>query len=306
MILVTGASGLLGASILMQAREQGRTVAGISKRNILRGPGFDCHQVDLEDFDATRRIVAALRPASIIHSAAATQVDWCEDHGEQTDRLNVCVSSFLAALAAEMGASFLFVSTDSVFDGEKGDYSEEDPPAPLNVYAKSKLAAEKEVSGIHPSPLIVRVNMYGWNAQEKKSLAEWVLGELRAGKQVPGFTDIHFCPILGNHLAEIFLSMLDRGLTGTYHVAGAESISKYEFAKRVAGTFGLRADWVVAARASEAKFRAPRPRNTSLRTDKICKDMGTPMPSVDCGLRKFRALREEGYVQQLKEYLAGA
>jgi dTDP-4-dehydrorhamnose reductase len=306
MILVTGASGLLGASILVEARKQGQRVAGISNRHAFRLSGVDALRVDLEDFDATRRTVAGLRPASIIHCAAATNVDWCEDHQEQVHRLNVGAAGLLAELAAELGVPFLLVSTDSVFDGEKGNYSEEDPPAPLNVYARSKLEAEAEVSCAHPSPLIVRVNIYGWNAQEKKSLAEWVLGELSAGNQVPGFADIHFSPMLVNHLAEILLGMLDRGLSGVYHVVGAESISKYEFARRVAVTFGLDREQVVEARASEGKLRAARPRNTSLCTEKICKDLGKAMPGVDCGLRKFRALRAEGYVQQLKSYLAEA
>lgn len=306
MILVTGASGLLGASILLEAAAQGRRVAGISQRHIFHPSGVDAFRVDLEDFDATRKTVASLRPASIIHTAAATNVDWCEDHEEQVHRLNVGATAFLAGLAAELGVPFLLVSTDSVFDGHKGNYSEEDLPAPLNVYARSKLAAETEVGRAHPSALIVRVNMYGWNAQKKKSLAEWVLSELSAGNQVPGFTDICFSPMLVNHLAEILLGMLDCGLSGVYHVAGAESMSKYEFARRVAITFGLDGGRVVAAQASEAGLRAVRPRNTSLCTKKICKDLGRAMPSVDCGLRKFRALRAEGHIEQLKSYLTEA
>src|SRR5579863_1102923 len=163
MILVTGASGLLGAAVLLQAREWGRQVAGISKQHVLRVPGIDVYPVDLGEPAATRKIVETLRPTLVIHCAAATNVDWCEEHPEQTHRLNVCVSSFLAELAREMGAAFLFVSTDSVFDGKKGNYSEDDPPGPLNIYAKSKLAAEKEVLRTHHSALVVRVNIYGWN-----------------------------------------------------------------------------------------------------------------------------------------------
>ena len=306
MILVTGASGLLGAAIILRAREMGERVAGVSNRHLFRVPGVDAYSVDLRDFAAARKIIMTLRPASVIHCAAATDVDWCEGHPELAHRLNVCASAFLAELAREMNAKLIYVSTDSVFDGDKGNYSENDLPDPLNIYAKTKFMAEQEVLRIHPSPLVVRVNIYGWNAQNKQSLAEWMLGQLSAGKQVPGFSDVYFSPMLANDLAEILLTMLDRGMSGLYHVAGSESISKYEFASRLATTFGFKPEHVLPIRAAEAKVRAPRPHNTSLSTWKVSKDLGSAMPNVESGLRKFKALREQGYVQQLKSHLTGA
>jgi dTDP-4-dehydrorhamnose reductase len=306
MILVTGASGLLGAAIVLRACEIGKQVVAVSNRHLLRMPGVEACRVDLTDFPATRKIITTLRPASVIHCAAATNVDWCEDHVEQAHRINVCASSFLAELAREINARFVYVSTDSIFDGEKGNYSEVDRPGPLNVYARTKFAAEQDVVRIHQNSLVVRVNIYGWNAQDKQSLAEWIVTQLSAGKELAGFTDIYFAPILVNHLAEILLTMLDRRMSGLYHVTGSETISKYDFAKRVAVAFGFKPERVVAVRAQEAKLRAPRPRNTSLNTEKICKELGRPMPDIESGLRMFKALHEEQYVEQLKSYVSGA
>src|SRR5206468_3889008 len=109
---------------------------------------------------------------------------------------------------------------DSVFDGRRGKYSETDQPAPLNVYARSKWQAEQKVAERYPAAVIARVNIYGWNAQEKLSLAEWFLRRFAEAEYVPGFTDVIFCPILVNDLASVLLQMLERGLNGLYHVTG--------------------------------------------------------------------------------------
>jgi dTDP-4-dehydrorhamnose reductase len=303
MIVVTGASGLLGVSVVTVARDLGREVVGIAHRNLLRVPETRIFGVDLTDRKAVGALFAPLQPKSIIHCAAATNVDWCEDHPEVAEQVNVQASSFLAEIAQELNARFVYISTDSVFDGKRGNYSETDQPAPLSVYAKSKWRGEQEVLRRHSSPLIVRVNIYGWNTQPKHSLAEWVLDEIGAGKRVRGFADVYFCPLLANHLAEVLLTMLDRGLSGIYHVVSSERISKYDFAKRVAMTFNLGMDCVMPMSILAAKLRAPRPIDPSLNTAKIRAALGRPMPDVDTGLRRFRDLHESGYHNQLKSFL---
>src|SRR6266568_4754043 len=115
MILVTGASGLLGANILSRARDQGLEVAGLCHRHILNVPGIEMLSVDLTDDLATRQLFMLLRPAGIIHCAAATNVDWCEDHPETAERLNGQVSGTLAAISFELNCRFVYVSTDAVF-----------------------------------------------------------------------------------------------------------------------------------------------------------------------------------------------
>jgi dTDP-4-dehydrorhamnose reductase len=306
MIVVTGASGLLGASLVMLGRDLGREVIGVCHRHLLRIPGVRICQANLADRQAMRNLLVPLRPKSIIHCAAITEVDWCELHPEETEEVNVQASSALAELAQELNAQFLYVSTDSVFDGTRGNYSEDDQPAPLSVYAKSKWRGEQEVLCRHSSPLIVRVNIYGWNAQPKQSLAEWILDDVRTRKPVSGFADVYFCPMLANDLAEVLLTMLDLGLNGIYHVAGSERISKYDFATRVAKTFSLATDCVVPTSLVEARLVAPRPVDSSLNTEKVRIALGRPMPDVDQGLRQFRLLHESGYQNQLKSFLVGA
>src|SRR5262249_50779962 len=194
MILVTGSSGLLGATLVMSAVEQRRDVVGLYRRHAVHQPGIQFRSVDLTDEIQTRRAFDEFRPTAIVHCAAATNVDWCQQNPDAAYRANVLASIQIAQLAAELKAHLLFVSTDSVFDGSHGNYSETDAPAPLNFYAQTKVQAEQEVLRHCPSAAIARVTLYGWNFQSKHSLSEWVLGELKKGHNVPGFTDVIFCP----------------------------------------------------------------------------------------------------------------
>jgi dTDP-4-dehydrorhamnose reductase len=256
---------------------------------------------DLTDFSGVRALVSKLHPTGIIHCAAATSVDWCEDNSVETDRINVQASVHLSGLAAELNAKFIHISSDSVFDGSRGQYSETDEPYPLNVYAESKLRAEREVMHVNPRAVVARVNIYGWNMQQKQSLAEWILTQLSSGKQVHGFTDVIFSPLLVNDLAEALLQMLDVELTGIYHVAGSEATSKFEFARTLARIFCADDGLVVPVRVSDANLRARRPCNTSLTTQKVQLALGMRMPGVEAGLHRYKSLQDGGYVQRLKD-----
>jgi len=305
MILVTGASGLLGASVVSLAQEQGREVVGLYHRHPLHIDGVKLLAADLSDHDETRRIFQELAPSSVVHCAAATDVDWCEEHPDEAHRVNVMVSATIAGICSRSGARLLYISTDSVFDGERGNYSETDTPRPVNVYAKTKLQGESELLRRNPTAVIARVNLYGWNAQNKQSLAEWVLKQLTLGSPVPGFSDVFFCPVLANDLAEVLLMLLDQNLTGLYHVVGSEPVSKYEFARRIASTFGFDPAQVVPTRMADARLKAQRPRNTTLNTGEICSALRRPMPDVDAGLRRFAQLRASGYADRIKSHLTG-
>jgi len=303
MLVVTGASGLLGASVLKSAADLGWKTVGLCHRHVLQNPAVPTIGIDLTDQSATRRLLFELQPDAILHCAAVTNVDWCEENPRQAMAINATASGFLADIASALKARFLYVSTDAVFDGKKGNYVETDAPNPLNVYADSKLAGEQETQCRNPLAIIARVTIYGWNAQNKDSLAEWILKKLEQGEDIAGFTDVFFTPILVNDLSPFLLAMLQQRLTGLYHVAGSERISKFEFAKRVSTTFGFDVERIKPCRVQDVKLRAARPLDASLNTEKIRQSLGHMMPDVDSGLRTFRELRLHQYPHQLKSYL---
>ena len=157
MLVVSGASGLLGASVLRSAQEAGweKDVVGLCHRHLIRDPSLRIARIDLTDSLATRGLFSDLlsdhrfdvrsdsRPHAIVHCAAAADVDWCEANPEEAEAINGGASALLAEIAASFNVRFVYISTDSVFDGKRGGYIETDEPAPLNVYARSKIGASE-------------------------------------------------------------------------------------------------------------------------------------------------------------------
>jgi len=290
----------LGATLVITAREKISDVIAVCGSHRFEPRGVTAFQADLSDEKTATDLIVSLRPDVVIHCAALADVDACELRPEAATRINVGMTGHLLEGASRLRARMVYISTDHVFDGEKGNYCEEDPPAPVNLYARTKLEAEKLVLGAGEQHLVVRTNIYGWNFQNKQSLAEWILARLETGQRVPGFSDVYFSPILVNDLSDWLLRMIAANLGGLYHVSGGEGLSKMEFAVRLARVFGLGETLVDSVRLQDAQLRTPRPRNLTLDTTKIRTALGTAMPGVDGGLRRFKELRGSGFVEELK------
>lgn len=304
-VLVTGASGMLGANFMLSAEERGWTATGVYHRHPVHFPRALAMGEDLTKESAALGIVRSVHPSWVLHCAAATDVDWCQDHPDEAWRANVLATRNLAAAAREADARFVYLSTDAVFDGTRGGYAESDSPAPVNIYGKTKWEGEKAAWEILKDPLVVRTCIYGWSVTKNMSLAEWVLARLELGEIVPGFHDVIFSPILVNDLNEIIFDMIERKLEGVYHVTGSKAVTKYEFARRIARTFGFDPDSVAPISVETAQLRAPRPRNTSLRTDRARKTLKREMPDVDSGIRRFKAFRDKGFLEELRSCRGG-
>jgi dTDP-4-dehydrorhamnose reductase len=302
-VLVTGASGLLGANLALTA--SGHEVIAASHAHPVGAGEIRGLQADLSVPGVAREVVDEIRPDWVVHCAAATDVDACEADPQTAQRLNVEMARRVAEAARAAGARLVHVSTDAVFDGLRGAYVEEDPARPVNVYARSKRAGEVAVAEACPEALIVRTNIYGWNAQPKDSLAEWFIRRLEARQECHGFADVFVSPILATDLAAMLLRMLQAGLSGLYHVAGAECVSKHAFGIHVAGAFGLDAGLIRPASVDEAGLRAPRPKKLCLRCDRASRALGMRMPGLEEGLTRFRMQRSDGHRDRLHAMLRG-
>jgi dTDP-4-dehydrorhamnose reductase len=250
--------------------------------------------------------VRETRPDRIIHCAAATDVDGCQRQPAEAFRLNRDMAGAMAAAAERHGASLVHISTDNVFAGERADYGEDDEPHPINTYGQSKLDGERAVLRAAPQALIVRTNIYGWNAAAKESLAEWFLSRCEAGISSPGWTDVWSTPILVNDLAQILLRLMAAGCAGVFHVGGGTCLTKLEFGRRVAAMFGHDPELVRPSTIGEAALAAPRAARLCLRGAKAEAVLGRPLPTVDEGLRRFQTMRADGALRRLKGLLASA
>ncbi len=298
-ILVTGASGLLGLNTALEAARSGHEVFGTAHSHALRTEEFQVLYADLLAPGAVERILDQTRPDWVIHCAALAVVDACEADPELAVKLNRDLPAQLAKNVARGGARLVHVSTDAVFDGLRGDYTEEDVPRPLSVYARTKLAGEQAVAEHHPQAAIARVNLYGWSLSGKRSLAEFFFYNLQARKPVMGFTDVYFCPLLANDLAQILLKILAAGLSGLYHVVSSQAITKYDFGVAVARRFGFDEGLIAPVSVEQGGLKAARSPRLTLRADRLAKALHEPLPAVSPGLEHFYRLYRQGYPQEL-------
>jgi dTDP-4-dehydrorhamnose reductase len=232
-------------------------------------------------------------------------LDACEADPLLAKQLNTELPHTLASHVARSGARLLHVSTDAVFDGLRGDYTEEDIATPVGVYSRTKLEGELAVAKADPRAIIARVNLFGWSLTGNRSLAEFFFNNLSLGKQVMGFTDVFFCPLLVNDLADIFIKMLEKDLSGLYHVVSSESLSKYDFGFRLAQRFSLDSGLINPTSVTQSGLKASRSPNLTLRSDKLATALGESLPKLSTGLDKLYTLYQQGYPQMLHSFGVG-
>jgi dTDP-4-dehydrorhamnose reductase len=299
-ILVTGASGLLGINLALEASRE-HSVLGLVNGNRIKTDAFTVIEGDLLVPGTAERLLDETQPDWVIHCAALANLDACEVDPARAQQLNTEVPRKLAQIVARGGARLLHVSTDAVFDGQQGGYSETDRPNPVGIYSRTKLEGELAVLDADPRAIVARVNLFGYSLGGKRSLSEFFLYNLQAGRTVLGFTDVFFCPLLANDLARQFLAMLEQGLSGLYHVVSSECLSKYDFGVRLARRFSLDESLIQPASVTEAGLKAARAPNLCLRTDKFTLALGTPPPTASAGLERFYRLYQVDYPLKIKQ-----
>ncbi|MFH1664875.1 MAG: SDR family oxidoreductase [Candidatus Omnitrophota bacterium] len=296
-VLITGFSGLLGSNLAFEFKDRYAIVGQYNRhRPGIKGVGL--LQCDLSS-DFIRKVLD-VRPEVIIHTAALTNVDYCEEHPEETYDINSRSAGDLAKAASSMGAKIVFISTDSVYRDTPGKaYKEMSSPLdPLNVYSKSKLRGEEMVSGACEDYLIIRTTIYGYNYQDKLSLGEWVLYNLGNGKPIKMFDDVFFNPILVNDLASAIYVLIEKDLSGVFNVDSRGSISKYGFGVKIAERFDLDPGLISPVSVSDHDFTAKRPRNMVSDVSRILEY--ADVPTIAQGIEHFRDLYMQEYPQRLK------
>ena len=305
-LLVTGVSGLLGLNLAWLARDRFRVTGVLRGERAVAAPQNTPFEVIAADLTAPGQIEWVLeqaQPDVIIHCAALTDVDRCEMYPEEAHRINAWLPGALARAASQSGARLVHISTDAVFNGLRGNYTESDAPCPINVYGQTKLEGERAVASTNPEALIARVNFYGWSWQGQRSLAEYFYNNLSASRPVFGFTDIIFCPLLVNDMVEILLRMESGGLNGIYHVASPEKLSKFAFGRLLARHFGFDEQLILPASYKIAHLTAQRAPLLTLNGEKLAARLGEMLPDQETAMQRFTELFHQGYPQALRAAL---
>jgi len=275
-LVVTGAGGGLGRAFIAQVPAHHEVRA------------FDHQELDVGDHDAVMRTIPPCEPDAIFHFAAFTDVDGCELDPSRADRDNAQGTRHVAIAARDCGAVLLHVSTDYVFDGAKGSpYDEHDEPAPLSVYGRSKLEAERSARELVREHVVVRTG-YVFGAGD--DYASRAIEALRRGEPAGGIRDRFGSPTFVHDLAARLLPLVVTGRFGTYHVAGPEPACWFDVLSRAKAIGGL--PGAVQPQEAVALGRpAPRPANSSLTSVALGPAGIEPLPPLDDALERLLAAR---------------
>jgi dTDP-4-dehydrorhamnose reductase len=294
-LLVTGASGMLGYYLARLAVND-YEVWGSYRSFPVKIAGVKTFSLALEDQKGLRESVVSIRPDGIVHAAAFTDVDECETDRDSARKINVEGTAALARAAEEISARVIYISTDYVFDGKKGEYGEDDPTNPQNYYGESKLLGEFAVSENCSNGLILRTSIFGLKVPPKTGMMETLLDALAGKAPLARFADQFSSPIYTGQLSRLILDLLHRRVGGLFHVGG-ERVSRLQFAKEVADVFLLRDAKFQSVSFNPIAGLATRPRDSSLRSQKLQDFLRTPLAQIREGLKELKkdlkALRGE-------------
>lgn len=272
-LLVTGGSGYLGGWVARLAHARWDVTATFLAHPADE-PGVAWQQLDVRDQAAVASLVERVHPDVVVHTAALNP-----GQGADFEATNAGGARHIARAAAASGARLIHVSTDVIFDGEKGRYVEEDQPNPLSPYAQSKVLAEEEVLISGAEAVIVRTSLiYGWRPTIGRQ-TRWILDSLQARRPVHLYTDELRCPIWVESLAAALIELAGNDYTGILHVAGAQALSRYAFGVRLMRFHGVDPSPIVPCRSRESGLR--RLLDGTLDCSRARALLHTPLPGVD-------------------------
>ncbi|MDD1767211.1 MAG: dTDP-4-dehydrorhamnose reductase [Methanomassiliicoccales archaeon] len=291
-IAVVGAGGLLGQYVAAKALGKGYQVLGTFHDTSIPPSGIEAARLDITDADEARQVLRGFGPEAVILASALTNVDFCERNPSKAWAVNAEGTLNIAQACDLVGARLLYLSTDYVFNGEKGSpYLEFESPDPLSIYARTKLEGERLTMDASTKNVVCRVSvLYGWNRlSQKQNFVTWVIDSLRKGKEVQLFRDQTVSPTYVPHCADVLLGLLESNARGIFHTSGPDCASRYDIGMKIAEVFQLDASLIKSAMTDESKLVARRPACSCLDVGKAEGELNMKMLSVEEGLRDMRS-----------------
>lgn len=284
-ILVTGASGLLGSNLMYCLKDQ-HDFCGLYHTHKIMIDGTTMRRCDLRDQGAVKDVIDSFNPEIVLHCAAEVNVEQCETQPTLTRQVNVEATRNIVDVLKGSTTKLIYISTDLIYDGVKGDFSEDDNVGPLNIYAQSKLDGEQEALK-RKDTLVLRTNFFGWNVYERESLGEWVINRLKENRQIRGFTDTRFSSIYTFDLVQIIDEIIQKDFSGVYNLGSKDSLSKNDFALTIANKLKLNANLIMPISVDEFNFKAKRSKDLSLNISKLKNNIESNIPSIEESIDHF-------------------
>jgi dTDP-4-dehydrorhamnose reductase len=285
-LLITGFNGFVAGSVIAHAKGKWE-IHGIDlAESPANDPDVFYHTLDLLDETKLTDLFHKISPDAVIHTAAMANIDVCQNNQEKAEKVNIGITKTIAGLCLETGAKMIFCSTDTVFDGKKGNYNETDLPNAVNFYAETKIKAEQIVLSASDNNVVTRLSLVMGlpvMGQGNSFLAD-TIEKLKKGLQVPFPANEIRTPLDVITLGKALVELAGNQFGGIVHLAGNTKINRYEMARQIASTLGYSPDLIQSTDSNAMEGRAPRPNDASQDNSLAKKILQTPMRSLTEGL----------------------
>lgn len=292
-ILLFGSNGMLGQRLtdrILKDNKYELYCSSFEDESFVDGVNYT--KADITSKDDLRNLIKGIHPNIIINAAAYTNVDKAEEERELCWNINVKALEYISMFCKVLeDIHLVHVSTDYVFDGNNGPYSEDDRLNPIGYYAKSKLAGENAVIASGIKYTIIRTNvLYGPAKKGRPDFVKWVIDSVRAGKQINIVDDQINNPTFLDDLANGIFLAVDKNKQGIFHVGGKEFLNRFDFTLRIADYFNLDKALIKPITTAELKQKAKRPLKSGLKVDKATKELGYKPTDVE---QTFEIMKQE-------------
>ena len=287
-ILITGISGFLGWNLACRLKDRYR-IYGTCLDNLVSIPDVESFTVDLSDWSKIEKLCQAVNPTVIVHTAAYSNPDYCELHHKEALTLNTFATRELAKSANRLGCRLIYTSTDFVFDGNRGDYSEADNPAPVNYYGKTKFLGELEITNHCSHYVTLRIGtLYGRGNGIRPNFFEVLEQQLLAGKKPSCIVDQYRTFLFIEDVVQAISQLIgEKSLKGLFHLGGPEKASRFQFAEKLCAVVGAPVSLIEKIRLADFPSAAARPPDCSLNSNKIRKALSLNLSSISQSLDRL-------------------
>ena len=279
-LLITGSNGFLGWNICRLAKGAWHLFGTVYSHQV-EIPNVNTIKVDLTNHSELKRVFEEIRPDAVIHTAAASEPNYCEVNPDVSHLINVEASVNIALLCSDYMIPYVYTSTDLVFDGLKAPYRESDPVCPVNVYGEHKAQAEERILKVYPQSAVCRMSlMYGLSGPVAKSFIQPMLLAMKEGRELSLFVDEFRTPLSAvAAVAGLFLAL--NKVRGIIHLGGKDRISRYDFGKLMQRIFRFENARIKPSKQDDIHMAALRPTDVSLDSSKAAALGFRPLPLVE-------------------------
>lgn len=285
-LLVTGFSGFVAGSVIAHAKGKWE-IHGVGRsESPANEPGIFYHTLNMLDDHKLEKLFRQIAPDAVIHTAAMANIDVCQNNQEMAELVNVGITKTIARLCRESGAKMVFCSTDTVFDGIKGNYVETDEPNAVNFYAETKIKAEQIVKSASEKNVEARLSLVmGLPVMGKgNSFLSTTIEKLQEGIQIPFPANEIRTPVDVITLGSALIELGGNEFGGIIHLAGSTKLNRYQMGREIAGALGYPPELILSTDSNAMEGRAPRPNDASMDNSLAKKILKTPMQTLSEGL----------------------